>query len=272
MDSKKIEKEQIDMIKDFYKVKRNFRIWDRLDICAITKRECIDTIYELLDLPICSSVDLLGIPMSVQAMEKKELADMYNNATMTIVDGMPVVKMCRKAGIVCERCSGPDIMPDIFARSVREGKTHYFYGGNNEEVLFKLKKKLELCYPGIMIAGMYAPPFRKLTEKEENELCNEINGLKPDFIWVGIGAPKQELWMQEHQDKLERGVMIGVGAAFNFFSGTVDKAPHWIEDAGMEWLYRMMKEPKRLWKRYIIGGIKYIRYNAIYSNIVLKKE
>lgn len=156
-----------------------------------------------------------------------------------------------------------------FEESVKQGKKHYFYGGKDEEVLKKLKINLEKDYPGIQIVGMYSPPFRALTEEEDKKICDEINELKPDFLWVGIGAPKQEMWMWKHQEKIHNTVMFGVGAGFNFFAGTLDKAPKWMEKASLEWLFRLSKEPKRLWRRYILGGFKYLYYSAEYK---LKKK
>lgn len=248
---------------------RNFSIWGKLNICAMTKSQCVDSIFALTSKKESSSVDLLGIPMAVRAMNNLEYQKMYNEATMTIIDGMPVVKMCRSFGINCERCSGPDIMPEIFERSVIENKTHYFYGGTDKKVLDELKKNLSQRYPGINIVGMYSPPFRPLMEDEDKKICDEINLKKPDFIWVGIGAPKQEIWIRNHQRKINQGVMLGVGAAFNFFSGKVEKAPVWIEKIGLEWLFRLIKEPKRLWKRYIIGGFKYLYYRTFYKSNLL---
>lgn len=251
---------------------RNFSIWGKLNICAMTKSECIKSIFELTSTNESSSVNLLGIPMAVRAMNNLEYQTMYNEATMTIIDGMPVVKMCRRLGLECERCSGPDIMPEIFKRSIVENKTHYFYGGKDEKVLNELRNVLLQRYPGIRIVGMFSPPFRPLTYEEDRRICDEINAKRPDFIWVGIGAPKQEIWIRDHKDKIDSGVMIGVGAAFNFFSGAVDKAPLWIENCGFEWLYRLIKEPKRLWKRYIIGGVKYLYYSTFYKNKLLYEE
>ena len=108
---------------------------------------------------------------------------------------------------------------------------------------------LERDYPGIRILGTFAPPFRQMTEAEDSALCREINSVRPDFLWVGIGAPKQEMWMSEHRDKLEKCVMIGVGAGFDYIAGTLEKAPAWMEKCCIEWLYRLYKEPKRLWRR-----------------------
>lgn len=127
-------------------------------------------------------------------------------------------------------------------------------------MLKKLCENLEKDYPGIKIVGMYAPPFRPLDEEEDEEICREINDLHPDFLWVGIVAPKQEMWMWEHQKKILGTVMVGVGAGFDFLAGTLDKAPGWMEKAGLEWMFRLSKEPRRLWRRYIVGGFKYVYY------------
>ena len=172
---------------------------------------------------------------------------------------MPIVKRGRKLGFECDRCAAPDIMGPIFEESVKRNKTHYFYGGKDDEVLVKLRENLEKAYPGIQILGMYSPPFRPLTDEEDAAICREINELKPDFLWVGIGAPKQEMWMWKHQEKIHGTRMLGVGAGFNFFAGTLDKAPAWMEKAGIEWLFRLSKEPKRLWRRYVLGGFKYLK-------------
>ena len=146
----------------------------------------------------------------------------------------------------------------MFKESVTQNRTHYFYGGKNDEVLRALRENLERDYPGIRISGMYSPPFRPLTDEEDRAVCEEINSLHPDFLWVGIGAPKQEMWMWKHREKIQNTVMLGVGAGFDFFAGTLDKAPAWMEKASLEWLYRLIKEPKRLWKRYILGGVKFL--------------
>lgn len=253
-------------------VKRNYRIWETLDICAMEKAECIKELIALTELNRPSSVFLLGIPMAVKSMKNSYFRDMYNNSTMTIIDGMPIVKFCRKDGIRCDRCSGPDIMPYVFEQSVMLKKSHYFYGGNNQEIVNLLCEKLENLYPGIEIKGKYSPPFRKLTDEEDSQICKEINDLKPDFIWVGIGAPKQEIWIMEHMNKIDSGVMLGVGAAFNFYTGKVKKAPKWIENIGLEWLYRLYKEPNRLWRRYVISGFRYIQYSLTKRNMKLAEE
>lgn len=244
-----------------YHRKRDFTVCNAVSICATTKTEFIREVFSMPTYPVSGTVDLIGVPAVVYARENPEIAEMYADCSFAAIDGMPIVKLGIKKGFECERCAAPDIMPMVFEESIRHGKTHYFYGGKNDEVLKKLKTNLNRDFPGISIVGMYSPPFRPLTNEEDSYVCNEINSLRPDFVWVGIGAPKQELWMQEHREKIKGTVMLGVGAGFDFFAGSLDKAPTWMEKAGLEWLFRLCKEPKRLWKRYIVGGFKYLYYS-----------
>ena len=247
---------------DFYQRKRDFTVCDVVGVCATTKKEFIREVFSMPTEPVSATVDLVGVPAIISAKEDPKIAEMYNSSSMAAIDGMPIVKIGRKKGIECERCAAPDIMGEVFSEGLKEGKTHYFYGGKDDEVLKKLKENLERDYKGIKIVGMYSPPFRALTDEEDEAICNEINKLKPDFLWVGIGAPKQEMWMWQHQKKIHGTVMFGVGAGFNFFAGTLDKAPEWMEKASLEWLFRLSKEPKRLWKRYVVGGFKWLYYRA----------
>ena len=233
--------------------------------CAMTKKQFIGEIFRIPKESISASINLVGVPGIISANENPDVAKTYEHSTMVIIDGMPIVKMCKKKGLTCDRCAAPDIMPLVFQESVKQGKTHFFYGGKDSTVLKKLRDNLERDYPGIKIVGMYSPPFRPLTDEEDSAVCDEIINASPDFLWVGIGAPKQEIWMQQHREKIRGTVMLGVGAGFDFFAGTLKKAPKWMENAGLEWAYRLIKEPKRLWKRYILGGFKWIYYRLKYT-------
>lgn len=244
-----------------FHIKRAFTICNVVGICPSTKQEFVDTVYSFPKTPVSATVDLVGMPAIISAKENSVYADMYRNSTMTAIDGMPFARMANRRGIRCERCAAPDIMGPVLEEGLKRGATHYFYGGKNDELLGLLRSNLEKNFPGIKILGMYSPPFRPLTPEEDEAVVNEINSLKPDFLWVGIGAPKQEMWMQNHRESIKETCMMGVGAAFDFFAGTLSKAPVWMENAGLEWLYRLIKEPKRLWKRYILGGIKYCWYS-----------
>lgn len=246
---------------EIYQQKRNLKVCG-IGFCATTMDQLMETVFSLPTEQLSATVNLVGVPGIISAKENEKVAKTYASATMAIIDGMPIVKIARKKGLVCDRCAAPDIMPYIFKESVKQGKTHYFYGGKDNDVLRRLRENLEKDYPGIKIVGMYSPPFRPLTEEEDKQVCDEINSSHPDFLWVGIGAPKQEMWMKEHQEKIKGTVMFGVGAGFNFFAGTLDKAPEWMEKASLEWMFRLVKEPKRLWKRYVLGGFKWIYYRA----------
>lgn len=255
-----------------YQVKRDFVICESVGVCATTKREFVDLVFSMPTDGTSATVDLIGIPAVISAKGNPKIEKIYNAATMAAIDGMPIVKIGRRLGFSCERCAAPDIMGAVFKESISKGKTHYFYGGKNNDVLEKLKANLIREYPGIRIVGMYSPPFRPLTEDEDKTVCREINHLHPDLVWVGIGAPKQEIWMWNHQKELKGCVMLGVGAGFDFFAGTLDKAPEWMEKAGLEWFYRLMKEPKRLWRRYVFGGFKWLYYYFKYKTVKVQNN
>lgn len=257
---------------DIYRRKRDFEVCGIVGVCATTKEQFVKEVFSMPTSPVSATVDLVGVPAIVSAKENPEIAEMYNKSTMAAIDGMPIVKMGIKKGFKCERCAAPDIMGLVFEESIKQGKTHYFYGGKDEDVLNKLRVNLERDYPGIIIVGMWSPPFKPLSEEEDQKICVEINNLRPDFLWVGIGAPKQEMWMLKHQEKIQNTVMFGVGAGFNFFAGTLEKAPKWMENASLEWLFRLCKEPKRLWKRYIMGGVKYLYYKIEFKIKCIHKD
>ena len=155
-----------------------------------------------------------------------------------------------------QRTTGPDYMGEIFKVSVEKGYKHFFYG-SSEETIEKLRKELTERYPGIDIVGMYSPPFRELTKEEDKEAIEMINKTDPDFVWVGLGAPKQERWMYKHQNKI-KGLMVGVGAGFDYFAGNINRAPMWMQKMNLEWLYRLIQEPRRLFKKYLVTNTKFI--------------
>lgn len=257
------------VILNIYKYDRNFMLWEKVEFCAMNKDDCVSAIINLPTSPISATVGFLGVPGAIACVENEEISEMYTKLSYVAIDGMPIVKKCKQLGIQCERCSGPDIMNMIIREGMKTGKSHYFYGGKNEELLNNIKKNLTEKYPDINIVGMYAPPFRELTETEDSKICEDINSLKPDYVWVGIGQPKQDFWLMSHRNKLLNTTILGVGAAFDFMAGTLDRAPKVIQDSGLEWLYRFIKEPNRLWNRYVVGGFKYIKFNQKYKSIKL---
>ena len=202
-----------------------------------------------------------NVHTTVTAWEDAHYREAQNGGIMAIPDGAPlyyVGKMRGSKGI--QRITGPDYMERIFEMSARKGYRHYFYGSSNE-TLEKMRRKLEKQYPQVCIAGMYSPPYRDLTPEEKREDIARINEANADFIWVGLGAPKQELWMAEHQGNV-KGFMVGVGAAFDYFAGNIKRAPKWMQSCCLEWLYRLLQDPGRLFARYWHSNIRFI-YHAI---------
>jgi N-acetylglucosaminyldiphosphoundecaprenol N-acetyl-beta-D-mannosaminyltransferase len=198
--------------------------------------------------------------VAVLAKKDEHLKKAINDAYIALPDGMSIVVSSKIKGIKCiEKSSGPDMMDLIIKNGIEKGYTHFFYG-STQSTLNLLEKKLRQKYDKIKILGMYTPPFRKLTNDEDEEIIRLINDISPDCIWIGLGAPKQELWMHEHYAKINRGVMFGVGAAFDFHAGTVKRAPIWMQKNCLEWLFRLIREPKRLWKRYFITNFMFLFY------------
>lgn len=198
-----------------------------------------------------------NVHTTVLSYDDKDYCAVQNGGIMAIPDGGPLSSVGRKRGFSgMQRTTGPDYMREILSVSAEEGYRHFFYG-STEETLGKLKQMIELHYPGITIAGMYSPPFRPLTEEEDEEVIRMINESDADFVWIGLGAPKQELWMAAHQGKI-KGLMVGVGAAFDYEAGNLERAPMRMQKMNLEWLFRLFQEPKRLFKRYLYTNTKFI--------------
>jgi len=196
-------------------------------------------------------VTVADVNSIMEGYVNKDFRNIHNRAGMVTPDGMPLVWFGRYSGQEnLKRVCGSDLMLELCNESKTKGYKHYFYGGN-KGVPELLKSKLKEQFPGIKVVGTYSPPFRSLTEEEDKDIIKTINDAKPDIVWVGLGAPKQELWMAKHVGQLEAPVLIGVGAAFNFHAGLVKRAPIWMQKGGLEWLFRLSKEPRRLWRRYL---------------------
>lgn len=198
-----------------------------------------------------------NVHTTVMSYENEEYRKIQNSAAMALPDGAPLSSYSRRKGYKqAQRVTGPDLMLELFAISKEKGYRHYFYGAT-EETLQSMREVLERDYPGIEIAGMYAPPFRALTPQEDAQIVAKINESRPDFIWIGLGAPKQEEWMYQHMGQLQ-GVLIGVGAGFDYLAGYIKRAPRWMQRMSLEWLYRLLQDPKRLWRRYFTSNVKFI--------------
>jgi N-acetylglucosaminyldiphosphoundecaprenol N-acetyl-beta-D-mannosaminyltransferase len=193
------------------------------------------------------------------------------NSVITVPDGMPVVWAANLMGEnLPNRVYGPELMQRYCARSADRGLRVWLYGGRDQGALVQLALTLRQTHPGIKIVGGYSPPFRQLSEQEDEDIAEQINRDKPDVIWVGIGVPKQEKWMVRMRPRLEAPVMCAVGAAFDFNAGRVSQAPRWMQERGLEWTYRIAQEPRRLLPRYLYTnprflygvGLQYLRERA----------
>lgn len=202
-----------------------------------------------------------NVHTTVTSYEDPEYCAIQNRGILAIPDGGPLSFVGRKRGYSkIERTTGPSYMEEILKISVQNGYRHYFYGSTTE-TLNKLQRALNRKYPGLQIAGMYSPPFRPMEDAEDWKIVDEINRSHPDFIWVGLGAPKQERWMAKHQGRVH-GFMVGVGAGFDYLAGNISRAPEWMQKNNLEWVYRLMQDPKRLFSRYFHTNIKFI-WNAV---------
>lgn len=190
-----------------------------------------------------------------------EVAKISNKADLALADGMPLVWVSKFMGKpLKERVGGPDFFEKFNGVADRCGYSYYLLG-STEEVVEKMIKNLRDKYPNIRILGYYCPPFGDMKDENQNvDICNRINTVKPDIVWVSFGCPKQERWIVENKGRIDTAVIIGIGAAFEFASGKVRRAPILIRNLGLEWLYRVYKEPKRLWKRYFVEGPRFFVY------------
>jgi N-acetylglucosaminyldiphosphoundecaprenol N-acetyl-beta-D-mannosaminyltransferase len=204
-------------------------------------------------------VTITNVHSVSEAQRDPELKRIFNAALLATPDGMPIVWMGRLQGHPeIRRVYGPDLVLNLCDHARPFGFSHFFYGGN-PGVAEELAANLQKQFPGMKIAGTFSPPFRALNETERTQLREIVRQTQPDFFWVGIGMPKQEYFMAEYLSILpEAKILIGVGAAFDFFSGRVRQAPRWMMRMGLEWLFRLCQEPKRLWKRYLINNPLFI--------------
>ena len=193
----------------------------------------------------------------VEASEDRVLRERLNESEIVSPDGMPLVWVGRLRGQTIERVYGPDMMLALADRSREAGLRHYFYGGA-EGVPERLAQQLRQRFPGMQVAGAYSPPFRPLSADEEADVVQMINTTHPDFVWVGLGSPKQDHWVSEFRGRLDASALLAVGAAFDFHSGGTRESPRWVRQAGLQWFDRLLHEPRRLWRRYTVTNARFL--------------
>lgn len=188
-----------------------------------------------------------------------DLTALLNRADLNLPDGMPLVWIARKRlGLahMQDRCYGPDLMLALLDRGRAHGLKHYFYG-SSPEVVAALETNMRERFPGVEIVGAESPPFRALSAEESDELVARVRAAGADVVWVGLGTPKQDVFVDAYRDRLGAALMA-VGAAFDFHAGAKKQAPRWVQKIGMEWAFRLLAEPGRLWKRYLVGNTQFV--------------
>jgi N-acetylglucosaminyldiphosphoundecaprenol N-acetyl-beta-D-mannosaminyltransferase len=203
-------------------------------------------------------VCVTGVHGVMESQRDPELRRIHNAAGLVTPDGMPLVWLARRAGFPhVDRVYGPDLMLACCDRSVRLGYRHFFYGGG-PGVPERLADRLATRFPGLRGGGTYSPPFRSGGGAESDDVIQRINASGADIVWVGLSTPKQEQWMHVHRGRLAAPVLVGVGAAFDFHAGVKRQAPRWMQRSGLEWLFRLGQEPRRLWRRYSYNNVRFI--------------
>jgi N-acetylglucosaminyldiphosphoundecaprenol N-acetyl-beta-D-mannosaminyltransferase len=206
----------------------------------------------------CRRVVVTGFHGLWEAHRNPQLQTILNSAELWVPDGIAPVWVARLRGHGnAQRAPGAEIMREFFRRGNNRKLRSYFYG-DTESTLDTLRKVVANDFPNHEIAGSFSPPFRPLTPEEDQQAIDRINASQPDVLWVGLGMPKQDLWIHERLDRLKVPVAIGVGAAFAFVAGTVPRCPGWIGDMGFEWVYRFLKEPRKLWRRDLLDGPQFL--------------
>ena len=220
--------------------------------------EMLDVLQHVRPPDRALTVAVCTVHSVMSARRDDALAVALREADVATPDGMPLVWALRATGVPGQtRVYGPDLMAHAFAASGDRSWTHYLYGAS-AETLRRLEANLAQRYPQAKVAGSHAPPFRPLSEAELQTDLDAIAASGADIVWVGLGMPKQERWMHEVRDRLPGTALVGVGAAFDFHAGTVAQAPAWMQRAGLEWLFRLIQEPRRLWRRYVWNNPAYL--------------
>ena len=233
-------------------------------VSAINMAQALNVIEGWIAQRQAHYVCVTGVHGIVESQGNNSLQRVHNAAGLVTPDGMPLVWLARLHGLEhVERVYGPDLMLALCHRSISKGYRHFLYGGA-EGVPDRLANRLKRRYPGLRIVGSYSPPFRSLTDEEDEQIVQAINEANPDVVWIGLSTPKQERWMAEHIGRLTAPVLVGVGAAFDFHSGLKRQAPRWMQRSGLEWLFRLANEPRRLWRRYLVN-------NPLFTLLVLQQ-
>jgi N-acetylglucosaminyldiphosphoundecaprenol N-acetyl-beta-D-mannosaminyltransferase len=205
---------------------------------------------------------LTGVHGVIEAQSDSEFRRILNHAVINAPDGMPMSWVGHLQGLAeMDRVFGPDFMTAMCRLSVERGYRNFLYGGK-PGVAELLSKTLQQRFPGLRVVGTYTPPFRNLTPREEEEVLAQVEESKPDILWVGLSTPKQERFMAQYVDRLQVPLLVGVGAAFDYHTGRIRDCSEWIKRAGLQWLHRLMQDPKHLWRRYLRNNPRFLWHIA----------
>jgi N-acetylglucosaminyldiphosphoundecaprenol N-acetyl-beta-D-mannosaminyltransferase len=227
-------------------------------VCAINIPMAIEVIDQWVDTQTPNYVCVTGVHGVMECQSDPALRMIHNRAGLVTPDGMPLVWLNKLMGQrQVDRVYGPDLMYAYCQHAATRNYRHFLYG-SSEEVLGQLVCNLRERIPDINLVGSYSPPFRAMSIEEDQAIVEQINAAEPDIVWVGLSTPKQEHWMAAHRERLTAPVLIGVGAAFDFHAGTKTQAPYWMQRSGLEWFFRLLSEPRRLWRRYLINNPRFV--------------
>lgn len=256
------------------------RKFDKVDIAGtLVSRYDLPETIELFKKTIHTKkkirVSVVPVNCILWAKSNQSLNALYNSSNVVTADGVPLVWASKLLGNpIRGRVTGLDLLPEFSKVAAKESFTFFFLGAG-DGVADRLKQKLEKENPGLNVVGTYSPPYAKTFSDEENQkMINMINKVKPNVLWVSLTAPKQDYWIHEHLEKLDVNIAIGVGAAFDVVVGDIQRSPEWMQKYGLEWFYRLIKEPKRLYRRYLIEAPQFIPlvlYQAFKERIFNKK-
>jgi N-acetylglucosaminyldiphosphoundecaprenol N-acetyl-beta-D-mannosaminyltransferase len=233
-------------------------------VSALTLERTVHLLRERIRNRAQAYVCVCTVNDIVESLRRPDVRASINGAWLATSDGMPLVWWGRLSGRrEIGRVYGPDILRAVLSEPSHVETRHFFYGGT-QQVLDRLEAKAREINPDLKLAGKLAPPFRPLSEAEEEEHARLINEARPDIVWVGLGCPKQNLWMARFRPRLEAPVLVGVGAAFDFLAGVKRQAPRWVQRSGFEWLFRLLCEPRRLWRRYLVNNSIFLAHAFAY--------
>lgn len=231
-----------------------------VNIAAVNMEWLLDFVAQHIHALAGQYICFSNVHTTVTSYEDPAYCAIQNGAIIAAPDGGPLSTVGRKRGFKnMRRVAGPSFLEEILTVSAEKGYRHYFYG-STQETLDSMRETLQEKHPGVQVVGMYSPPFRALTPEEDAQVVRDINETNPHFVWVGLGAPKQEVWMAKHKGEIN-ALMLGVGAGFDFLAGNLHRAPSWMQNSDLEWLYRLFQDPRRLFSRYLATNTKFV-WNA----------